>query len=94
MTGIQVGYTLYDDEVVSSSRWTLEDLARWPHIEGLLANPDIKDVWLRFPGEWEDPIYVKGAPRKPRVCPTRTPEVHNAGEFPMTCYQCHLVADS
>jgi len=28
------------------------------------------------------------------VCPTRTPEVHELGEFPMTCYRCHLHADS
>jgi hypothetical protein len=32
--------------------------------------------------------------RIPPLCPTKTPEPHEAGEFPMTCYQCHLVADS
>jgi len=29
-----------------------------------------------------------------RICPTKTPEPHLAGEFPMTCYACHMVADS
>ena len=29
-----------------------------------------------------------------RLCITRTPEPHVAGEFPMTCYACHIVADS
>jgi hypothetical protein len=28
------------------------------------------------------------------LCPTRTPEVHQLGEFPMTCYRCHMEADS
>ena len=28
------------------------------------------------------------------LCPMKTPEPHLAGEFPMTCHQCHLVADS
>lgn len=32
--------------------------------------------------------------REPPLCPTRLPERHVAGEFPMSCYQCHLVADS
>jgi len=32
--------------------------------------------------------------RKVRVCPTRTPEVHELGEFPMSCYACHIEADS
>lgn len=33
---------------------------------------------------------------EPRVmlCPTRTPEPHQLGEFPMTCYRCHVDADS
>lgn len=30
----------------------------------------------------------------PQACRTETPEPHLAGEFPMTCYACHLVADS
>lgn len=34
------------------------------------------------------------APRPPRICPTKTPEVHELGEFPMTCYNCHMEADS
>lgn len=28
------------------------------------------------------------------TCRTKTPEPHYAGEFPMTCYACHMVADS
>lgn len=27
------------------------------------------------------------------TCRTRTPEPHGWGEFPMTCYDCHLAAD-
>jgi hypothetical protein len=27
-------------------------------------------------------------------CPTKTPEPHQAGEFPLTCYRCHVEADS
>lgn len=45
--------------------------------------------------ENEEAVDVEsGSRRVVRICPTRTPEVHEAGEFPMTCYQCHLVADS
>ena len=29
-----------------------------------------------------------------KECPTKTPEPHILGEFPMTCYQCHIYADS
>jgi hypothetical protein len=29
----------------------------------------------------------------PRMCWTTTPEPHYAGEFPMTCYACHLTVD-
>lgn len=29
-----------------------------------------------------------------RICPTREPEVHELGEFPMSCYRCHVEADS
>ena len=29
-----------------------------------------------------------------RECPTTTPEPHDLGEFPMTCYRCHIKADS
>lgn len=28
------------------------------------------------------------------LCPTRTPEPHGRGEFPMTCHACHMWADS
>jgi ribosomal protein S27AE len=28
------------------------------------------------------------------VCPAKTPEPHLLGEFPMTCYSCHVEADS
>lgn len=28
------------------------------------------------------------------TCPTGTPELHGWGEFPMTCYSCHIAADS
>lgn len=28
-----------------------------------------------------------------RLCPTRTPEVHGLGEFPLSCYACHVEAD-
>lgn len=31
---------------------------------------------------------------RPRVCRTKTPELHMAGEFPMSCHDCHLEADS
>jgi hypothetical protein len=34
------------------------------------------------------------AQRVVRVCPTRVPEPHDLGEFPMTCYSCHVFADS
>jgi hypothetical protein len=34
------------------------------------------------------------ATRKVAVCPTRVPEPHELGEFPMTCYSCHVHADS
>lgn len=38
------------------------------------------------------------APERPSdrvaLCPTRTPEPHQLGEFPMTCYRCHVEADS
>lgn len=27
-------------------------------------------------------------------CATTTPEPHERGEFPMTCYRCHVWADS
>lgn len=27
------------------------------------------------------------------TCPQRTPEVHELGEFPMTCYPCHVHTD-
>lgn len=37
-------------------------------------------------------ITDKWKPTKP--CPTTTPEPHLLGEFPMTCYRCHLEADS
>lgn len=30
---------------------------------------------------------------KERVCPTKTPEPHILGEFPMSCYNCHMEAD-
>lgn len=30
----------------------------------------------------------------PGLCPTRVPEPHLLGEFPMTCYRCHIDADS
>jgi hypothetical protein len=33
-------------------------------------------------------------PATPPACRNREPEVHQAGEFPMTCYPCHIVADS
>lgn len=29
-----------------------------------------------------------------RQCRTKTPEPHLAGEFPMSCYDCHMVADA
>jgi hypothetical protein len=29
-----------------------------------------------------------------RLCSTKTPEPHLAGEFPMSCYACHVEADS
>lgn len=37
-------------------------------------------------------ITDRWKPTKP--CPTKTPEPHLLGEFPMTCYQCHMEADS
>lgn len=27
-------------------------------------------------------------------CPNKEPEPHLLGEFPMTCYRCHIYADS
>lgn len=29
-----------------------------------------------------------------KACPTTTPEPHQLGEFPLTCYNCHVEADS
>lgn len=37
---------------------------------------------------------VERAAAAEKLCPTTTPEIHLAGEFPMTCYQCHMEADS
>ena len=34
------------------------------------------------------------AERRVVIGPTRTPEPHQLGEFPMTCYRCHIEADS
>lgn len=28
------------------------------------------------------------------VCPQRTPEEHELGEFPMSCHACHVYADA
>lgn len=28
------------------------------------------------------------------ICPTKMPEEHQLGEFPMSCYRCHMEADS
>jgi hypothetical protein len=45
-------------------------------------------------------VYVDGdlpedEPVKPiRVCRTRTPEPHLEGEFPLSCYACHMVVDA
>ena len=30
----------------------------------------------------------------PRLCSQRTPEPHELGEFPMSCYTCHVHADA
>lgn len=38
------------------------------------------------------PVEEKWRPTKP--CPTQIPEPHLLGEFPMTCYRCHIEADS
>lgn len=35
---------------------------------------------------------VAWTPTKP--CPTKDPEPHLLGEFPMSCYACHVEADS
>ena len=42
---------------------------------------------------YEDSV---SAPRnsQPRKCPDESVEVHQLGEFPMSCYRCHLYADS
>lgn len=37
---------------------------------------------------------TRNLPALTRLCPTRTPEPHWLGEFPMTCYNCHIEADS
>lgn len=29
-----------------------------------------------------------------RACPNKTPEEHLLGEFPMSCYPCHIYTDS
>lgn len=42
--------------------------------------------------DYGDGYGVWGLPEK--KCPTKTPEEHLAGEFPMSCYNCHLEADS
>ncbi len=38
--------------------------------------------------------HAPGEQPTPRRCPTRTPEPHELGEFPMTCYRCHVDADA
>lgn len=51
------------------------------------TRPDALDRYYESqlaPDAWE--------PTKP--CPTTTPEPHLLGEFPMTCFRCHLEADS
>ena len=39
-------------------------------------------------------VFLKIDVDTPRLCPTKTPEEHILGEFPMTCYNCHMHADS
>ena len=60
----------------------IDDIEELMFDRGLFTRPD-----------WDDESLPRGE-QTTRFCPTQTPEPHQAGEFPMTCYQCHLVADS
>lgn len=51
--------------------------------------------WHRPPECWID---QRGVPALDLsavpTCPTKIPEEHMLGEFPMTCYRCHMHADA
>lgn len=49
---------------------------------------------LRYTSETPQPTPPPTEQRQVRACPTREPEPHELGEFPMTCYRCHIEADS
>jgi len=38
-------------------------------------------------GNWPETVSKK-------ECPYKEPEPHLLGEFPMSCYRCHIYADS
>lgn len=55
--------------------------------------------WLDAEKQADDENVVRQfrEPKQPprsMPCPTTTPEPHDLGEFPMTCYRCHIEADS
>lgn len=39
-------------------------------------------------------VHIERESERVNVCPNRTPEVHELGEFPMSCYLCHMYADA
>lgn len=60
--------------------------------------PDCRDalsgrITCPFCGDGFDGGNVCGYFPPQKFCPTTTPEPHGSGEFPLTCYQCHMVAD-
>lgn len=51
--------------------------------------PAGKQVWTNGSGEMRSP-----SSGQPPTCPTKTPEEHYLGEFPLTCFACHMHADA
>lgn len=47
------------------------------------------------PNHAEAVARIHGAPvrRVPPACRLAVPEAHERGEFPMTCYACHVVVN-
>lgn len=71
----------YYDEVLPPGYWD--------------PTPDYEFQDLDQPEQAEDyGVNGDSRPADDVPCITKTPEPHLAGEFPMSCYQCHIVADS
>lgn len=44
--------------------------------------------------ELADRLGLDSQRHRSRPCPTTTPEPHELGEFPMSCFSCHMHADA